>query len=128
MRNIAIAVGAFTCGRWSAIILSVALHRLFGLMSMRHGGSAVLVTSLIASLPDAVGAAISGIAAALLVESRTPARWVLIPATCWMLLFVEDALVRTPTWIDAVTQTAIAVLPAIVCVGAGRMAIWHRSR
>jgi hypothetical protein len=128
--NTLIAVGAYTCGRWSAVLLGAVLYRTLGMLMMRRGGHAsdVLVGSLMASLPDAIGAALSGVATALLVESRSPTRWVLVTAACWIVLFAGDALVQAPTWIDVATQTAIAALPAIVCVGAGRMALWHRDR
>lgn len=130
IKNILIAVGAYTCGRWSAVLLGVALQHVVRLLMTRRGvgGSDMLVKALVTSLPDAIGAAISGVATAWLADSRNPGRWVMLTAACWMLLFVEDALVSAPTWIDVVTQTAIAALPAIVCIGAGRMAIWHRER
>jgi hypothetical protein len=128
-RNILIAVGAYTCGHWIAVLLVVVLERGLGLILTRRGalGSELIVRSLVTSLPDAIGAAASGIATAWLVESPNPSQWVLLTAACWMLLFAGDALVQAPTWIDVVTQTLIAALPAMVCIGAGRTALWHRE-
>jgi hypothetical protein len=64
---------------------------------------------------------------------RTPAtsarwRWAAIPAVLWFVASLDEVTISAPGWVPLITQLIAAVLPSIVCLAAGHLADWHRSR
>jgi hypothetical protein len=145
-----IGVGAFYVSRWMAALLRAALTALVeGLMSA-DGLRQALLTPFETSLSHALAAASAGALVALLVDSRdapgaqavqaaqrspgmsSPTsvrwRWAIVPAVLWFVASLDEVTISAPGWVHLVTQLIAAALPSIVCLAAGHLADWHRSR
>jgi hypothetical protein len=145
-RNVLIGVGAFYASRWMAALLRTALTALAeGLMSA-DGLRQALLTPFVTSLSHALAAASAGAVVVLLADaagsrgtqeiSRSvslPAtsarwRWAIVPAVLWFVASLDEVTISAPGWVHLVTQLIAAALPSIVCLAAGHLADWHRSR
>ncbi len=111
-----------------------------------------LLTPFVTSLSHAIAAAAAGAAVVvLLVDSASPNRpnppdplgspritgasgtsarwrWAMVPAVLWFVASLDEVTISAPGWVPLVTQLIAAGLPSIVCVAAGHLADWHRSR
>lgn len=130
-RNVLIGVGAFYVSRWMAALLRT------GLTTVVHGGMSadglrqVLLTPFVSSLSHAIAAASAGAAVALLVvspESSVRWKWAMVPAVLWFVASLDEVTISAPGWAHLVTQLIAAALPSIVCLAAGHLADWHRTR
>lgn len=146
IRNALIGVGAFYVSRWMAGVLRVALTALAHEVMSVDGLRQALLTPFISSLSHAAAAASAGAVVVLLVEasgttatSGTPGtsgmsetsarwRWAAVPAALWFLRSLDEVTISAPGWMHLATQLVAASLPSIVCLAAGHLADWHRSR
>ena len=55
-------------------------------------------------------------------------RWAAVPAVLWFVASLDEVTISAPGWVPLVTQLIAAALPSIVCLAAGHLADWHRSR
>jgi hypothetical protein len=55
-------------------------------------------------------------------------RWAAVPAVLWFVASLDEVTISAPGWVPLVTQIIAATLPSIVCLAAGHLADWHRSR
>jgi hypothetical protein len=46
----------------------------------------------------------------------------------WFVASLDEVTIAAPGWVPLVTQLIAAALPSIVCLAAGHLADWHRSR
>jgi hypothetical protein len=134
-RNVLIGVGAFYVSRWIAALLRTALTALLEGVMSADGLRQALLTPFVASLSHAFAAAAAGVAVVLLVVDSlgTPGtsarwRWAAVPAVLWFVASLDDVTISAPGWVHLVTQLIAAALPSIVCLAAGHLADWHRSR
>ena len=149
IRNVLIGVGAFYISRWIGALLKTGLTTLFEGMMSADGLRQALLTPFVTSLSHALAAAAAGIAVVvLLVDSDSPNstdspdspeslvspaastrwRWAMVPAALWFVASLDEVTISAPGWVPLVTQLIAAALPSIVCVAAGHLADWHRSR
>jgi hypothetical protein len=127
-RNIVFSLGAYTLGRIVSIVVALLLgHRLDAWLDP-EGVATSLVRTFDTSLPEALGAAASGIAVALLIDARRPERWIWLTAAGWLLLYLGDATRPTALWFDILPQVVTATLPAVTCLLGFRLALSHRPR
>lgn len=130
-RNGLIGVGAFYVSRWVAALLRTALSALATGVMSADGLRQALLTPFVSSMSHALAAASAGAVVVLLVDSPgTPARWrwAAVPAVLWFVASLDEVTISAPGWIHLVTQLIAAALPSIVCLAAGHLADWHRSR
>lgn len=148
VRNILIGIGSFYVSRWIAALLRTALTALAEGMMSADGLRQALLTPFVASLSHAVAAAFAGAVVVLLIDSPesprapgsdastgsagTPAsarwRWAIVPAVLWFVASLDEVTISAPGWVPLATQLIAAALPSIVCLAAGHLADWHRSR
>jgi len=126
-RNTLIGIGAYYCSQWLAIGVELVLRRVGNEVGARDYFLHALVRPFVMSATEALAAAACGISVALLVDSPHPARWTLIPAALLFLAAANDAWLGAPSWNTLLGQVIVALLPAFVCVAAGRAAVWHRG-
>jgi hypothetical protein len=124
-RNILLAFGAYYCAQWLAAIVVALVRSLASVSTVRDDFLHALARPFMMSLPDALAAAACGILVGLLADSPNPARWTFLPAALLFLASAADARFAL-TWADTASQIAAAALPALVCIAAGRAAVWHR--
>ena len=124
-RNILLALGAYYCAQWLAAIVTTLLRILASASTVRDDFLHAVAGPFRMSVSDAIAAAACGIIVALLADSPNPARWTLLPAALLFLGASSDARFAL-TWADAAGQIVGATLPALVCIAAGRAAVWHR--
>jgi hypothetical protein len=55
-------------------------------------------------------------------------RWAAVPAVLWFVASLDEVTISAPGWVHLVTQLTAASLSSIVCLAAGHLADWHRSR
>jgi hypothetical protein len=55
-------------------------------------------------------------------------RWATVPAVLWFVASLDEVTISAPGWVHLATQLIAAALPSIVCLAAGHLADWHRSR
>jgi hypothetical protein len=145
-RNVLIGVGAFYVSRWMAALLRTALTALVGGAMSADGLRQVLLTPFVTSLSHALAAASAGAAVVFLIDSPSPPgssdslgapgspaptarwRWAAVPAVLWFVASLDEVTISAPGWVPLVTQLIAAALPSIVCLAAGHLADWHRSR
>jgi RsiW-degrading membrane proteinase PrsW (M82 family) len=132
-RNALMSIGAFYVSRFLAVLLRAALTPLAEGVMSADGVRQALLTPFVASLSHALAAASAGAAVALLVESPDTSgaarwRWAAIPAVLWFVASLDGVTISAPGWLPLVTQIIAATLPSIVCLAAGHLADWHRSR
>jgi hypothetical protein len=131
IRNVLIGIGAFYVSRWMAGVLRVSVTALAHEVMAVDGFRQALLTPFVASLSHALAAASAGAAAVLFVdapESSSRWRWAAIPAVLWFLRSLDEVTISAPGWMHLATQLVTASLPSIVCLAAGHLADWHRSR
>jgi hypothetical protein len=124
-RNVLLVFGAYYCAQWLAAIVTTLLHIVINTSIVRDDFLHALARPFAQSVPDAIAAAACGIIVALLVDSPNPDRWTLLPAAMLFFAASSDARFAT-TWAGTAGQIAVAALPALVCIAAGRAAVWHR--
>jgi hypothetical protein len=124
-RNVLLAFGAYYLAQWLAFIVAALLRSLADASAVHDDFLHALARPFMLSVPDAIAAAACGITVALLADSPNHARWTLLPAAMLFLAASGDARFAR-TWLDTAGQIAIATLPALVCIAAGRAAVWHR--
>jgi hypothetical protein len=125
------AIGVFYVSRWLAALLQGTLTPLVGGVMSADGARQALLTPFVSSLSHALAAASAGAVVVLLVEApETSARWrwAAVPAALWFVRSLDEVTISAPGWIPLVTQIIAASLPSIVCLAAGHLADWHRSR
>jgi len=150
-RNVLIGVGAFYVSRWMAALLRTALTALVGGVMSADGLRQALLTPFVTSLSHALASASAGAMVVFLVDSAdgansrsspssldrpesgssdTPGRWrwAAVPAVLWLVASLDEVTISAPGWAPLVTQLIAAALPSIVCLAAGHLADWHRSR
>jgi hypothetical protein len=132
-RNLLLGVGAFYVSRWIAALLRTGLAALVGGAMSANGVRQALLTPFVSSMSHALAAAFAGAVVVLLVDSPgTPAsarwRWAMLPAVLWFVASLDEVTISAPGWVHLVTQLIAAGLPSIVCLAAGNLADWHRSR
>jgi hypothetical protein len=132
-RNVLIGVGAFYVSRWVAALLRTGLTPLLDGMMSADGLRQALLTPFVTSLSHATAAAASGAVVVLLIDSDSPDtstrwRWAFVPAVLWFIASLDEVTIAAPGWVPLVTQLIAATLPSIVCLAAGHLADWHRSR
>ena len=142
-RNVLIGVGAFYVSRWMAALLRTALTPLVGGVMSADGLRQALLTPFVTSLSHALAAASAGAMVIFLIDSPSapgssgslgsPAttvrwRWAAVPAALWFVASLDEVTIAAPGWVPLVTQLIAAALPSIVCLAAGHLADWHRSR
>jgi hypothetical protein len=135
-RNALIGVGAFYVSRWLAALLRTALAALTEGMMSADGLRQALLTPFITSMSHAISASLAGAVVVLLVDSAATGslgtsvrwRWAAIPAVLWFVASLDEVTISAPGWVHLVTQLIAAALPSIVCLAAGHLADWHRSR
>jgi hypothetical protein len=141
-RNLLIGVGAFYVSRWMAALLRTALAALVEGVMSADGLRQALLTPFVTSLSHALSAAAAGSAVVLLVDSVNAVdsagatapggsarwRWAAVPAVLWFVASLDEVTISAPGWVHLVTQLIAATLPSIVCLAAGNLADWHRSR
>jgi hypothetical protein len=145
-RNVLIGVGAFYVSRWIAALLRTALAATLKGTIAAGGLQQALLTPFVTSLSHALSAAAAGAVVVLLVDSPassptpgSPAaltaagtssrwRWAAVPAVLWFVASLDEVTISAPGWVHLVTQIIAAALPSIVCLAAGHLADWHRSR
>lgn len=132
-RHVLIGVGAFYVSRWIAALLRTGLTALLEGVMSADGLRQALLTPFVTSLSHALAAASAGAVVVLLVDSQPPGpserwRWAMVPALLWFVASLDDVTISAPGWVPLVTQLIAAALPSIVCLAAGHLADWHRSR
>jgi hypothetical protein len=123
-------IGVFYVSRWLAAVLRLGLTPLVEGVSA-DGLRQVLLTPFVSSLSQGLAAASAGAVIVLLVDSpasSTRWRWAAVPAALWFVRSLEEVTISAPGWVHLVTQLIAAALPSIVCLAAGHLADWHRSR
>ncbi len=131
IRNALMGIGAFYVSRWIAALLQAALTPLVDGVMSADGVRQALLTPFVSSLSHAVAAASAGAVVVLLAdapETSTRWRWAAVPAALWFVRSLDEVTISAPGWIHLVTQVIAASLPSIVCLAAGHLADWHRSR
>lgn len=140
-----IGVGAFYTSRWMAALLRTALTAFVQGAMSADGLRQALLTPFVTSLSHAIAAASAGTAVVLLVDSDSAGspgspespgsagmsarwRWAAVPAVLWFVASLDEVTISAPGWVPLVTQIIAATLPSIVCMAAGHLADWHRSR
>jgi hypothetical protein len=127
-RNVLIGAGAYFVSRLAAGPFTSAVRLLWRVVDPEGSASAALFFSpLLQSLPDALAATVAGVATALLVESDEPVRWTCAPAAIYLIKGFATVSVFEPRLVDLVSVIIGAVLPAVTCIAAGRLASWHRG-
>jgi hypothetical protein len=131
IRTILIGIGVFYVSRWIAALLQAALTPLVEGVISADGVRQALLTPFVTSLSHALAAASAGAAVVLLAEGpETSARWrwAAVPAVLWFVRSLDEVTISAPGWVHLVTQLIASSLPSIVCLAAGHLADWHRSR
>ena len=131
IRNALMGIGVFYVSRWIAALLRAALTPLVEGVMSADGVRQALLTPFVTSLSHALAAASAGAAVVLLADApETSARWrwAAVPAVLWFVRSLDDVTISAPGWVHLVTQLIAAALPSIVCLAAGHLADWHRSR
>jgi hypothetical protein len=127
-RNFLVGVGAFYVSRWIAALLRTGLAALVGGVMSTDGLRQALLTPFVDSMSQALGAAFAGAVVVMMVDSPARSRWAVVPAVLWFVASLDDVTISAPGWIHLVSQLIAAALPSIVCLAAGHLAEWHRSR
>jgi hypothetical protein len=131
------SIGVFYVSRFMAVLLQAGLTPLAEVVISADALRQALLTPFVTSLSHALAAASAGAAVVLLVESSETKtgtstsgrwRWAAIPAALWFLASLSDVTISAPGWFHLATQILTAALPSIVCLAAGHLADWHRSR
>jgi hypothetical protein len=140
-RNFLVGVGAFYVSRWIAALLRAGLAALVGGVMSADGLRQALLTPFVDSLSQALAAAFAGAVVVMMVDSpgtqpaaesssgmSTRSRWAMVPAVLWFVASLDNVTISAPGWVHLASQLIAAALPSIVCLAAGHLAEWHRSR
>jgi hypothetical protein len=130
-RNALMGVGVFYVSRWIAALLQAAVTPVVEGVMSADGVRQALLTPFVSSLSHALAAASAGAVVVLLADAPATAarwRWAMVPAALWFVRSLDEVTISAPGWIHLVTQIIAASLPSIVCLAAGHLADWHRSR
>ena len=131
IRNALMGVGVFYVTRWLTALIHATLTPLVHAVMSADGVRPALLTPFVTSLSQAIAAASAGAVVVLLADApatSTRWRWAAVPAVLWFVRSLDDVTISAPGWIHLVSQLVAASLPSIVCLAAGHLADWHRSR
>lgn len=123
LRNILVCMGAYYLSLWAAYPLILAVSKLTVQINF---GSGVGI-SLLINFPLALVAFGVGVCVVLLVESRRPLPWIVLPAALYISSGFRGWHWAQPTiHADLIDQLVAALFPALMCiVGAITGARWR---
>lgn len=127
-RNILIASGAYYLSWWLVYPLGFGYRKMIGRIIYEGNFGYAVVMPLVTKVPYALVAAGVGAAIVLLVESEWPLCWGFLPAVLYFYFeYTGHHWVNPPTFIDRISQTIAALVPAAACIGGALVANRNRK-
>jgi hypothetical protein len=122
-----VCVGAYCLSGWLAIPLELGFGRMTQGLTYAGHFNGYIVMPLVVNFPFALMAFAAGAAIVWLVESNSPAAWVVFAAVLYGLFgFLNYHWSRPPLLWERVEQTVGALFPALACL-LGAMVTGRRS-